>query len=415
MLLAMRKNLVISAVVMLLCYGVLEASFLWWFPRVMPASAMAWLEEGLQPLAQSAKRGVMPHHYLALAGDSYAQGMGDWASEAMAHPMARYHSAHLLQDSLGCDVISFGSAGAGSVRGIVTEPMSQLAYLRRYAWHQMEDPAMLLVYFYEGNDLHDNLDYFRYSFPRLFDATQQFDSATYQRYLQQFAVERDATWRQAQRHEVLRYLPFARFLQRVAAGAMGMPMQDASDEDPRFNPPWRFGATTVLNPGMVNKAVMQGQPVSLPDNLQGPAMDLSASELEQAWFALDQSLLFITHALPHTRVVLVYIPSVLSIYALQDGPVSVQTYEGRDSRMTAAQLQAAHAKMQARLRAIAQARQVPVIDTTTALQLSGRTTPVHGPEDWNHFNRRGYEALAGEVLHQLPNVMMSNWQGCAQR
>lgn len=411
----MGKNIAISVTAIVLLYAVLEASFLWWFPRVMPASAMVWLDEGLQPLAQSSKRGVAPQHYIALAGDSYAQGMGDWASEAMAVPMARYHSAHLLQDSTGCDVISFGSAGAGSVRAVVTEPLSQLAYLRRYTFHSIDAPDVLLVYFYEGNDLYDNVDYFRYSFPRLFDVSQQFQSPVYQHYLQQFALEHDATWRQAQRHDLLRYLPLARMLVSMVRTVTGQPAPVDSDVDTQFSPPWRFGAATVLNPGVVNKAEVNGTLQVLPDNVQGPAMDLSANEQEQAWFALDQSLQFIAGALPHTRVVLVYIPSVLSIYALPDGAVSAQTYEGKPvPGLTTALLRQTQASMRARAQAIATTRHMPMIDVTAALQDAAHSAPVHGPEDWNHLNRRGYEVLAGEITKQLPTVAGSVTE-CVQR
>lgn len=72
----MIKNFGISLAVIALLYTLLESSFLWWFPRVVPAGGVAWLDEGIQPLAQSSKRGVGPKDYIALAGDSYAEGMG---------------------------------------------------------------------------------------------------------------------------------------------------------------------------------------------------------------------------------------------------------------------------------------------------------------------------------------------------
>ncbi|HRF87878.1 MAG TPA: SGNH/GDSL hydrolase family protein, partial [Pseudomonadales bacterium] len=132
-------------------------------------------DEALHPLLQASKKNIFPSHYIALFGDSYAAGMGDWATEAMNKPMARYSSADLLHEATGMDVVSFGSAGAGSVRGIVTEPVTQLTYLRKYINVQLESPEWVLIYFYEGNDLYDNAAYFHYSFPKLFDIDKQFN------------------------------------------------------------------------------------------------------------------------------------------------------------------------------------------------------------------------------------------------
>ena len=384
-------------------YAVLESSFFYVFPRLFPAGVVTLVEEGLQPLLQSSKRNVVPENYIALMGDSYAQGMGDWATEAMAKPLARYHTAHLLQEKLKRDVVTFGSAGAGSVRALVTEPISQLAYSNRYTLRHVPDPDLVLVYFYEGNDLYDNADYFQYSFPKLFDSALQFDAATYQRYLQQFALEHDATYRKAQRHDWQRYFPFAGFVHWVYLQVRGLPVAEDPDQDMSLDPPWRFGASTYKDPGEINHAQINGAMVQLPDNIQGPALGLTEQETQQAWFAFEQALQFSRHQFANSHFVLVYIPSVLSVYDVQAGPVSVQGYQGRSVDATWQQAQAASLAMRERFKAIAMQQQLPVIDTTDALRAAATLQPVHGPQDWNHLNRKGYEVLADTIIQQGKN------------
>ena len=397
----MKKNLALSLLAVLLLYSALETTFLWWFPRLLPANANFFLDEGVTPLLQSSKKGIFPQNYIALFGDSYAQGMGDWASTEMKKPMARFHTAHILQDLTGRDVISFGSAGSGSVRSLVTEPIARLAYINRYTFHKVPDPDVVLVYFYEGNDMYDNADYFENSFPKLFDISLQFDEATYKHYLQQFALEHDDLYRKAQRHDVQRYLPFASFVKLAIRVLRGLPKPDDPDHDFSVDPPWRFGTNMFKLPGHINQANVNGQLLQLPDTIQGPAIGLNEIETRRAWFAFEQALNFSRNYFAKSRFVLVYIPSVLSAYDIRNDHISVQGYQGHQADFTLQQAQFASAAMRKRFKEIAAQQQLQVIDTTDALRAAALLEPIHGPEDWNHLNRKGYDVLAGVIAENL--------------
>lgn len=405
----MKKNLAISLLVLFVAYAALEVTFLSWFPRLLPtAFVLSATDEGLHPALQSSKQSTIPQHYIALLGDSHAQGMGDWATEAMKEPMARYGTAHLLQPATGRDVVSFGSAGAGSVRGIVTEPLTQLAYLRRYVNGEFPDPDVALVYFYEGNDLYDNAAYFHYSFPRLYDIAHQHDAATYREYLQRFAIDRDDTWRLAQSYDPWRFLPFSHLLDKVARTIAGKPLREEPlppGYDASLDPPWIMGAAMYREPGTINRALIGGQEQQLPDQLQGPALGLTDEETRQAWFALEQALLFTRQQLPDTRFVLVYIPSVASCYSLVSEQVSVQPYERRETSFPRAELLARSLAMRETVRGIAQSQGLPLIDTTDAMRTAASAAPLHGPGDWNHPNRQGYEVLSRAIASGLQPLL----------
>src|SRR5215813_3862794 len=65
--------------------------------------------------AQTSKAGAVPRDYIALLGDSYAEGQGDGLLAAGGDRAKFMHSAHVLQRLTGRDVVSLGIGGAGSV------------------------------------------------------------------------------------------------------------------------------------------------------------------------------------------------------------------------------------------------------------------------------------------------------------
>ncbi len=408
----MKKNLVLAFSIFVFLLIAAGSSFLYWFPRLLPTGFVMMLtDEGLHPLLQSSKKEVIPHRYIALLGDSYAAGMGDWATAEMSKPQARYSTAHLLQDATGKDVISFGSAGAGSVRGIVTEPVSQLAYLKQYISSDIEQPEWMLIYFYEGNDLYDNAAYFHYGFPRLFDLTKQFDSVTYQQYLQKFAIDRDDTMQIVKANDWLRHWPFLNFSNTFIRTLAGMQPRkiggQGADVDSTLDPPWIMGGASFRTPGKMNQARISNQIVQLPDSLQGPALALNADELKQAWFAFDQSLQFTRKKFPDTHFMLVYIPSVLSTYELQSEQISVQTYERRERIFTRQQLLESSQQMRNTFIKMANDKQLPFVDTTDAMQSAAKIKALHGPEDWNHPNQEGYRVMTESIIQQLEPLLVN--------
>lgn len=57
--------------------------------------------QNLRILAQSSKRGLLPNEYIAIAGDSYAVGAGDWLEEVRKNSFfgsPDYSAAHLIYE-----------------------------------------------------------------------------------------------------------------------------------------------------------------------------------------------------------------------------------------------------------------------------------------------------------------------------
>ena len=107
--------------------------------------------------AQSSKAGVVPRNPVLLLGDSYAQGYGDWLLGDDPNGNGPFHSAHVIQKQSGRDVVALGVSGAGSAEGMAAFPA--IAYAQAdQAWYlRLPKPSVAVVYFYEGNDLNNNL------------------------------------------------------------------------------------------------------------------------------------------------------------------------------------------------------------------------------------------------------------------
>ena len=151
-------NLLLAAVSFVVTVLVIEFAVSPRVWRYLPLKVHGELPRGCRVLAQSSKQSTVPEDYIALLGDSYAQGRGDWLHTVDANRNPPFHSAHLIRDATGRDVVTFGKSGAGSLRGLVAEPFTNLAYLKKTALFAMDDPQSIVFYFYEGNDLGNNIE-----------------------------------------------------------------------------------------------------------------------------------------------------------------------------------------------------------------------------------------------------------------
>src|SRR5262249_43006294 len=92
---------------------------------------------------QGSKNDYVPHNYIALVGDSNAQGMGDWMLENGLDRSKPYHSADILHQVLHTDVVSLGRAASGSAEALVlrvTEVFGECAKIPRRILQLVEEP-----------------------------------------------------------------------------------------------------------------------------------------------------------------------------------------------------------------------------------------------------------------------------------
>ena len=171
----------------------------------------------------------------------------------------------------------------------------------------------------------------------------------------------------------------------------------------RCSPYGWFGRTNWIKNGKVNVADISGHITNLPDSLQGPSSDLNDEEIRFGLFSFERALIFTKNRFPKSKIGIVYIPSTLASYELISTQVSTQPFIHKDDRLTTKEKIYERSDFIAhQISAIAKTNNVFYIDARPYIRDEGKKDLIHGPEDWNHLNKKGYTALA-EALVEIVN------------
>jgi hypothetical protein len=368
-------------------YLAAEAAFCWVGLRYVPLRLQGYLPADIRVFAQSSKAGVLPRDPVLLLGDSYAQGYGDWLLDANPDRNGPFHSAHVIQQLSGRDVVTLGISGAGSAEGVAAAPAIAYEDARRAWYLRLAPPHVAVVYFYEGNDLNDNLSFLqrRVESPEATGLVERIDRsiATYPA-----ALSEPGEW--ADHFPLLRFaVRLARRLHAELAGGKA-PRGPATDDAP---------STTADQPNVVEVA---GQSVQLPSDLQSPALELTRPELQLAVLAYERALAFLRKVLPGAPVLVVYLPSPLSAYRLRGREVSIQPYVvGRATRYPSERVAQSGNVICDLIRTATLAQGAGFLDLRPAIRAAGASDLLHGPRDFKHFNRRGMEVLGRAVAARI--------------
>lgn len=373
-------NFSVALVSTIVSYFLIEALF---FRVVLPVadpSVRPQLPETPGVLAQSSKAHFVPRDYVAILGDSFAEGLGDALLAAGNNEARAFHAAHVIHDLTGRDVVSFGRGGAGSAEGLVRQPAHILAGSRCLMFPTIEDPDRIFAYFYEGNDIQDNLAFGR----KVAQALGRSDRDAIDAYLSD-VYGSFAAWR-CHLHLFDVAARMARFFYEYYVAGV----------DP-------FGYQ--YTPGG-NRLLVGEDTIDAPAPLDGPAVEVSDEDIGAGMMVFDRSLAWLRARFPNVPITVVYIPTIVSIYHLT-GPAyryAIQPRdEGKSDWATVAQITRNSDLLCNLVRSASSRHQAGFFDTRPGLREAAATRLLHGPIDWEHFNEQGYRALgrllAGRMDH----------------
>lgn len=374
------------------------------FPKVVPhlsLSHQGYLSK-LRVLAQSSKAAMTPKDYIALVGDSYAQGRGDWLLESDPDGNGPFHSAHVLRDLSGRDVISFGKGGTGSLEGMVERPLKQFRYIAGSPWFALEPPRTILAYFYEGNDFDNNIRTLREAGLILPDGTILGTAA---------AIETLVAERTEGGAVILGagLAPAFSFSVRALIGTYKWVSKNALEwglkKIGRGTQKVRRCRTGSLAPNgdilAPSVALLDGKRFTLCDRLQGPSLELTEPEVTVSALLLKKSLAALRDAFPASEIVVVYLSSPLGTYRLVSQTVNIQSHQKRQLEFPAEAVAVRSNQLCRMVREAAATTGAGFLDTRPALREVAESQAVHGPRDWGHYNRLGYETLALAIYDYL--------------
>ena len=318
--------------------------------------------------AQTSKAAYAPHDYVALLGDSYAEGQGDGLLAAGGDRARLVHSAHILHRLSGRDVISLGVGGAGSAQAMVRMP-TRILRDRCFVYPVLEAPKQMLVYFYEGNDLDEN------------------------GYVVNMAAQ---TYGAPTREAIARYIE-TRYA-ALSPTRCYTELAETTFKMAQFLLTNRDSFESLRKPSAHNKVLAGGGANPVP-TLQKPPFELPPASIENALMVFDVSLAWLRQNFPGSAITMVYLPSPAAIYRHADKTVDAYTDWPLNNVRAAAvgDIDAASQRTCEQIRKLTMAQGVRFLDIRPALRAAAANALIHGPRDWNHFNDAGYRVL-GETL-----------------
>jgi GDSL-like Lipase/Acylhydrolase family len=308
----------------------------------------------------------VPRDYIALLGDSYAEGQADGLLAARGDRAKFVHSAHLLHRLTGRDVVSLGLGGAGSVQAMVRQP-ARILLGDCFLYPRLDPPRQMLVYFYEGNDLDEN----------------------------GYIAARVAGESAVTRNTIALYVA-----EHYGAPPRLRCFTDLGETMFKMAHFLITNATSFENlrkPSAHNQVFASGAAHPTPA-LQKPPAELDPHAIEAALMVFDVSLEWLRRDFS-SAVTVVYLPSPAAIYRHAATSVDVYTHWPLNEvqALSAADIYAASQRTCEQIRWLTLARGVRFVDMRPALRAAASSTVIHGPQDWNHFNEAGYRVL-GEAL-----------------
>lgn len=344
-------------------------------------------------LAQSSKAKLEPRDYIALVGDSYAQGSGDWLRSADPNTNGPFHSAHVINERTGRDVVTFGKGGAGSIDGIMVNPIRNFSRINSSWLYSLERPKTIIVYFYEGNDLNDNLRTIRkYVRADAGDGGMELDRKLEVLLDKQYNKAASST-------DILNNVAAIKFLIRltrdiakdVANGRRGGETRKANVQR---HPKPKVSTNRIRVAGAVHL---------VPGALQSPAMELNENEMRVAVQSFEHALVRLHRFFPDARLFVTIIPSPLTVYELASDTVMIQTYEGGTAVYPSAEVQQKSNQICEMILTASQSAGAEFIDIRGMIRALARRKLIHGPKDWKHFNKEGYVELGNVLSNYLEN------------
>ncbi len=374
---AIAGNTTIVVVSTILGYLALEIVFFRVLLTGVHLPVRPWLPETAGVLVQSTKAATVPRHYVGILGDSYAEGIGDYLLKAGDDDSHGFNAAHVIHAVTGRDVVSFGKGGAGSAEAFVLLPSRALNGGHCLIFPTIEDPEDILAYFFEGNDVEDNLRFVA----KVRQKYGRADAAAIDEYLSsEYAAY---PWWRCHSHLGDVAARIIKFLYLYYGGKMNVfPMADRHP----------------------NALLIDGKTVDATP-MPGPALEFDDEQIMTAIQVFDRSLAWLRNRFPRARIMVVDIPSPLALYR-HGGPEMEVVFEapapGYDNRRFPVERVARRSEQLCTLlRGIAERQQVGFIDPAPQLRAAASSRAIHGPIDWGHFNEIGYRVFGDVLAHRL--------------
>ncbi|MGJ3260549.1 MAG: hypothetical protein ACFE0S_13185 [Rhodospirillales bacterium] len=361
----------------------------------------------LAPLAQVGKADEIPENYTLIAGDSYAEGLGDWFMQRVNDGNPVYNAGHVLHELTGDDVLTFGYRGGHPSYVLPYQVTKDYLGMTVFTGIDITPPKRVLVYFYEGNDFADELSG---------STVEQMESAAYveKAVTGRVAAGEDAAVRRWYWLRNAHLIDTATKLGKLVFKNLGERDIPVFAPDDRWIRSYTSRDTYREDWGRYEESdaiiTVGGETGTYPDRTQEPITFNTAREMNAVANLFEASLGSLRKLFPEAEIWTVYIPSPVNAYRFvsQTVEVSDRRFEngkqlrGKLMRKDVADILRNSDKACGAIRDAAAHAGVKFMDTRARLrEISATEGYLHGPNDPGHFNELGYRSLAAVMQQGL--------------
>lgn len=363
----------------------------------MPLKLQGCLPDPICILAQNSKKGLIPKNYIALVGDSYSVGLGDHYLNIRNQFRNRsdFGSHGILYKKTGNDIITLGQGGAGSLDGLVAKPINRFRYLNATFFCKVDEPKLILVYFYE-NDIDNNIQDLKAHFINRYDLKKIYDKTYFKRFIDEEIMSKDSIYKKTESFHWYDNLFFLRFVTNLTLKVNSRLKKILNYE--------KIENTIEPLEKSINQVLINDKVVIIP-RTQGPALELTEEEINLAACVFEHSLDYLSEYFINSKIIVVYIPTPLSVYELASQKVNIWEYHDRGKVQNSENVAKKSDLICGKIKKITLSKKYIFIDTRNKLRQAAQKEPIHGPLDWIHFNKVGYAVFSETIAPYIKNEM----------
>jgi hypothetical protein len=270
-------------------------------------------------------------------------------------------------------------------------------------WSQFPEPHQILIVFYEGNDLINNLHEVQHRGLQIRNISQE----NFQQQIKRLIKDESAKLKSGfsfmdhiatlnltsglLKNYFYKYFPENDHLIDPIIDVV--PNQPSESQDKPNEPE--------------NIALVGGKKIPL-GYLEGPALHLTNSEINRSLEITKQSFNYIKKKFPRSQIDVVYLSTALSLYdfnksKLRPAPLKldIKRETSRDRIFSQQEVKLKNMHLRRALELITEEIKIGFIDTTESMSKLAKNYRLHGPRDPIHLNRKGYETFANSILLKL--------------
>lgn len=333
--------------------------------------------------------------YTAVLGDSYAQGSGD----AYLSGEYTYSISHFLRNKTNLDYLNFARGGYGSISSVFN--LERIIYFSSNDMliNKLNHPQEILYFFYEGNDLTENISlflkdgntniksYFENEIKRL--SIMSYNKINYEVNFPIISYVKILSKKIfLQINNIKSYQDLVSHLNHMLSRIKG------KEETMVRN----------YNSDKLKKKNMTHNNFIFPQIESGFTL-LDQKHLDQSLEIFSLSMNYLKKKFPHSKIKLIYIPSVPTIYNFNNPVNTWSNYANSNGFKNLITTNQKNEKNSNYVRKIINEYSIKnnllYLDLTKSLQDFTKKNQIHGPIDFGHFNKLGYEFISKEIFKSL--------------